>query len=60
VLEVSEQFSGLLMRNIIVSTLLPVCHALEGHQATADRYFDALSRKLEDPVAARARELGII
>lgn len=45
-LEIGESF-GLLWPIVEVGAVLPVCYALRGDHATADRHFDALFRRLD-------------
>lgn len=51
-LATSERFGGLLWADLEVGAILPVCYAIRGDTATADRYFDALFRGLERPSVA--------
>jgi LuxR family transcriptional regulator, maltose regulon positive regulatory protein len=48
-LATSERFGGLLWADIEVGTILPVCHAIRGDHATADRYFNALFCGFDQP-----------
>jgi LuxR family maltose regulon positive regulatory protein len=48
-LALSERFGGLLWADLEVGAILPVCYALRGDHATADRLFDALFRAAEQP-----------